>query len=1074
MPCTNLRREWHGQFVVSTDNKLGVAKVIDLTATRATVRYFDSVGALGQVTVVVPRQSVKRVILTNGTRGYWQIGGQWRAGIVTGHFVDGYRLRRFEIDHTVPESELFVRWSRPIADPTELLVARVFEQPRWYASRARFSSAAVRQRTSCEGISSLLSSVVDLHLHQVDVVRRVLEDPIQRYLLADEVGLGKTIEAGYIIREHLHEDPNGRVLIVVPAVLVQQWTDELEDKFLLSDLAPQVRWWLLDHESLVAKAEWLKANTWTLLVVDEAHRLTRPDLFDGATFTTLRDLATSIPRLLLLSATPLLNNEASFFGMLHLLDPAVHDLKLVEDFRVKVQNRQEVARLFYTFDEHQPPFLISEKLDILVRLFPNDDQLSKLTKSLAPLLEMGESELSSAAQALVREIRVHVGEQYRLHRRLLRHRRSKIDSPADASGGQLRPSRAVTDLIQLGEPAGAISTWLELVRDALVSSELNPERASVAFAGLAESSVDPDRLRRLTAKIGVSRTGANRDQSADDSSEFLRDWRASSEDLKLVGEGPAIATKLWRHLVETLASKLSDAITKHKVVVFVTDSAAAARLFAELELLFGRGSTLLVGGDESDRGKVAAFRADPRVRILVSDRRAEEGLNLQNADIVVHFDLPFAPIRIEQRMGRLDRLGRSGQVRVWLFGYPKGSLNAAWKECLDEFGVLDHSIASFQYAIQELMPSIIGIALSDGPEGLSTEARHRIKMTLQTEGQAIEEQDALDALEVESASVDLLRRLEQIDRERNPDSAFDTWVSDGQGILQFTRKINPRNPDLVRYEFGQRSRLPEIPVDELVRRYRKLTERWGSFRRAAARAHSGTRLFRLGEPFFDAILDFTSADDRGSCTAVWRRVQNYEELDWLAIGFNYVVETDLAPVAETIQRLNAPNTKRLSLTNLRHRADRLFPPKSFPVWLDLSLNYLDTKGRDAIKGLGTSPTDSLISPDNRTAIGRVIPPAQWEDFVRGARRESEAFLRRTRQFSESLAKGIESARAAREFEEFQSRSRLKHDDLATEESKPTTDALWESMLEGVSSPRLAPDSVAVAIISADPLPGERL
>src|SRR5947209_2275548 len=84
--------------------------------------------------------------------------------------------------------------------------------------------ALLRQRAASRGMSGLLSSRIELHSHQVEVIRRVLEDPVQRYLLADEVGLGKTIEAGAILRQYLIDDPSGQALVIVPPLLAQQWS----------------------------------------------------------------------------------------------------------------------------------------------------------------------------------------------------------------------------------------------------------------------------------------------------------------------------------------------------------------------------------------------------------------------------------------------------------------------------------------------------------------------------------------------------------------------------------------------------------------------------------------------------------------------------------------------------------------------------------------------------------------------------------------------------------------------------------------------------------------------------------
>lgn len=130
-----------------------------------------------------------------------------------------------------------MRCGAPVADPTPFLAAKITETPRFVDARSAFVYSVVAQRSASMGMSALLSSAIELEAHQVEVVRRVLQDPIQRYLLADEVGLGKTIEAGILIRQcFLDGGAETHVVVLAPAALVPQWSAELATKFFLGDL----------------------------------------------------------------------------------------------------------------------------------------------------------------------------------------------------------------------------------------------------------------------------------------------------------------------------------------------------------------------------------------------------------------------------------------------------------------------------------------------------------------------------------------------------------------------------------------------------------------------------------------------------------------------------------------------------------------------------------------------------------------------------------------------------------------------------------------------------------------------
>jgi ATP-dependent helicase HepA len=120
-----------------------------------------------------------------------------------------------------------VRWRRPVSDATPFLATLAAESRRFYDGRSNFVHAYLSRATAYQRITGLASASVELHPHQVEAARRVLEDVSQRYLLADEVGLGKTIEAGIVIRQHLLDRSPGKVVVVVPGALTSQWRLEL-------------------------------------------------------------------------------------------------------------------------------------------------------------------------------------------------------------------------------------------------------------------------------------------------------------------------------------------------------------------------------------------------------------------------------------------------------------------------------------------------------------------------------------------------------------------------------------------------------------------------------------------------------------------------------------------------------------------------------------------------------------------------------------------------------------------------------------------------------------------------------
>ena len=195
----------------------------------------------------------------------------WAAGRVVGGDPSAYfiRLPNSEFDRKVGEAELRVRWDRPVGDPVDVLIARANESPYFRDARLPMLRSLVSQRAASAGTPGLLSSSVEIYPHQVSAALTVLNDPVRRYLLADEVGLGKTIEAGLIIRQLLLDQPRSRVVIIAPDALRLQWQSELRDKFFTDDF-PHATIKITAHET---SDRWADYQQFDLAVVDEAHRL---------------------------------------------------------------------------------------------------------------------------------------------------------------------------------------------------------------------------------------------------------------------------------------------------------------------------------------------------------------------------------------------------------------------------------------------------------------------------------------------------------------------------------------------------------------------------------------------------------------------------------------------------------------------------------------------------------------------------------------------------------------------------------------------------------------------------------
>jgi ATP-dependent helicase HepA len=348
-------RAFKGALVVDAGSGLGVGRLKDVKGAVAFVEYFDHPGEGGTNLYPVDFQDLRRARLAPQTRIHVLVDGEWRHGRVIEHETEARavlaRLERQE-ERVLAEADVRVRWRRRLADATPLLAALSVESRRFYDGRSRFVHAYLQRAAAYQRITALSSASIELHPHQVEAARRVLSDVTQRYLLADEVGLGKTIEAGILIRQHLLDNAPGSVLVAVPPALTSQWRRELAEKLRLEEQFP-------GQVDIVAFDELASLNETSgigLLVVDEAHRIAAEASVDDLAqrlFDSLAAVAYGVAKVILLSATPLLQEPASLLRLLHLLSPNSYRLDDLPAFEAMLQSRDEIGTLYANLDAEQ-------------------------------------------------------------------------------------------------------------------------------------------------------------------------------------------------------------------------------------------------------------------------------------------------------------------------------------------------------------------------------------------------------------------------------------------------------------------------------------------------------------------------------------------------------------------------------------------------------------------------------------------------------------------------------------------------------------------------------------------------
>lgn len=1057
-----------GDFVLSMDNALGRGKFQSRSGDVASVEYFDP-GADGQSEFhleEVPFGSLRRTRVPKNARVWLKQHGAWRAVRVAVQPSEpgedyGVVLAGGE-PVQVPEAALYVRWERPVADPTYLLSHRVFDHARTHAARHRFLGTMLAQRSACQEMTGILSSVVALHEHQVDVARRVLSDPVQRYVLADEVGLGKTIEAGFIIRQVLIDNPTAKICVLVPRSIGRQWERELRTKFLV-DQFPMSELIIRLHD---APEHWPTDDHQDLLVVDEAHHLTTlPDRPGTATesYDRLRRLALDAERVLLLSATPVRSNEQNFLAMLHLLDPDLYSLSDLEGFRRRVENRDELALAVYNLRPELPPFLIPGKVEQLRNLYPDDEFLDGL---LGPLAESVDAEESVRAKAIA-AVRTHLSETYRLHRRLLRNRRE--GHILEEFPVRNRTHRAGDWIIAApDERHSALADWFDELRLALLDlASQGTEEVTEVFRLVAErAAAHPVALR----SVADAWSGNDLPEGEPELLGALANWLPADDLLS------RLQTLLERNaepdaldaIVNWLHAAAGGALVGErgpKIVAFSSFSAVADEFAARYQAAWGehRVARHLTRMDpEEQQAELDRFRTEPLCGVLVCDPSAEEGRNLQFADVIAHLDIPWSTNRLEQRIGRLDRFGVGRSSRpvesVVFVGATENDLARRWTDFVDEaFAVFATSTASLQYVIEDIEAGVLAGVLEHGAahlDGLATTLREQVS----DERAAIEAQDALDSLEETDERKAFFDALQSVDRAwANAQDAANAWVV---RQVNFWRMKDP--DDSSRRKFTVNTYQPPlIDLTDLPALRPELLDQWGSHSRATAQHHEGDRLLVAGDPFLDAITRHTETDDRGLAYAMFRLIRTPLPAPLPILRFDFLV----APDTYAAEQLAGSSEAKAAL---RRRADEFLVPEFHTVWLDDTAASLPPQvSALAGKRFDQDAGDRDLSGELRGWLDGILDRLDWDQICTAARAAAEQVLRSSDEHSQRIAAAAQSAEIRFATENYQLELRAKGDPRraeALEQYRAQTAAL----LDGLVEPKVELTSCGLVVLGNTP------
>jgi len=872
-------------------------------------------------------------------------------------------------------------------NPLDFLKGRCTDSPRFMEWRIPYIRSYIEQRANCRSITSIPSSSIQLEHHQIAVVRRVLQDSKRRYLLADEVGLGKTIEAGLILRELLLADGDFKTAVVgAPSSLVEQWKQELSERFHLGEMFER-NIFVVEHENL---HQVLADKKPKIVVLDEVHQMSswlwssnerlKSSYLDVAKYTHEAEAC------LLLSGTPLVGNELNFLAMLHLLSPEEYsvDKEGREKFLLRVEKRERLGGIYQAFVPENDNASLEDLLDQLAALFPNDYALIGLVDSVRPHIDFfadkGAGE--SRTDAIV-GLRSYIGENYRLHQRMLRNRRE------DPSVRDLFPGLSGVST-QTYHPSGepyCIEQNLEEFRGDQVSEDWSGLLVtSENFHEWVEwSFISPLTLAKQAAR-GLSEFSGRLEKREE---ELLR---------SIVDLAPA-EQKAKDLALLSMIKKSLDQDGKKQFVIFCGQVEVADHVYALCEQEFGASVERHILGQEIQ------FISNDQIRLLVCDQFGEDGLNLNGGKkVAVHYGLPVSLPRIEQRLGRLNRYSSSiyaAPVESFVVVPKHGLYSNAWLGLLsDVIDIFKRSIASLQYVLEEEVDagwrslSKHGAkAVSDLAKKLGGESGFIVQEQMRVRNQ--EELNKLDSdIQVASDFAEALNASDET-AESNVQSMMD-WITEG---LQFKKYPGDR-PGTFRFQYltgeggGKRTMLdvPSLirycyPALEKVQQnpLAPTTVLMSADRGISSQGHQ-VHPMRIGSPFIDALFRYLSDDPRGVASASLRFIKNKLDEPRAFLGMTALVS--LAGRNEDGAQMR--------------KADEIFPPQVIKFWVNKNgveekkefiETFLDLPYKDKASS-GSSYQDANIRSERWVELENYFPDRHWKQTIDEMAKNRRAILLR--------------------------------------------------------------------------------
>jgi len=653
------------------------------------------------------------------------------------------RLACVEDDAQGDPLEVF--WERELdakvigAATWENVVSKGFDNPRYFSAYFHTLRWNCVTSTNPRLFQAPYRAGIEVKAYQLEPLRKALRMPRVNLFIADDVGLGKTIEAGLILREMILRQKIKRVVISCPPSVVQQWKDEMESRFGLTftiydrafvasrrrERGYGINPWKTHNRFIISHAllrnetyaaplrDWLgDFSAGAMFILDEAHNAAPASsskyAVDSQLTRTVREIAPKFEHRLFLSATPHNGHSNSFAALLEILDPQrfcrgvpVRSKALLDAVMVRrlKQDLREINNA--DFPERK---IVAVKVDNL----PNDAPELVLAQLLQEYRSCREARLKeatkssrAAAMLVITSLQKRLLSSIEAFARTLKVHQTSVERQAKQAAAAL-PKVHQTSLSLLQSAPGNDDERAELPEEEIeLEEEAQMEAATRASGGTVSA-------REIELLEEMSQIATKARYKPDGRIEMFEGWLKENLCPDLGKAGAQWNEK--RVLIFTEYADTKRYLQQQLEAIIVQSDQAQQRIG-----VFHGGM-----GDEHREKIKAAFNANPAkhpLRILIATDAAREGVNLQNyCDELFHFDVPWNPSRMEQRNGRIDRrLQKSPLVRCHYFIYPQRAEDRVLDVLVQKTKTIQAELGSLSPVVEKTVSNLLkqGIRASE-------------------------------------------------------------------------------------------------------------------------------------------------------------------------------------------------------------------------------------------------------------------------------------------------------------------------------------------------------------------------